>query len=649
MKILKKILKILLFLLILSALILLILYIYVKKNPIDIKTNNSYYIYDHNKKLVNSISDEWITLDNISQNLIDATISIEDKNFYSHHGFDYLRIIKSLYVNVVNKDNLQGASTITQQYAKNLFLDFNKTWKRKFKEAWFTFKLEANYSKDEILEGYLNTINYGNVYGIENASHYYFNKSAKDLTLAEASMLAGIPNSPNNYSPLVNEEKAKKRQKAVLNSMVKNKYITKQDADNAYNTNLTYYGHLETNNSNTIMYYQSAVMEELKSIETIPKSILETGGLKIYTYLDMDAQLELENNINDYITNEEIEVASVMMNPNNGGIIALIGGKNYKDSQFNRATQAKRQVGSTIKPFLYYTALENGFTASTTFTSEKTTFLFDNDKTYSPQNYNDKYGNKEISMATALAYSDNIYAVKTHLFLGEDALLDTLKRVGITAKLKANPSLALGSGEVNLLEMTSAYATLANTGYKVTGHFIKKVEDMDGNVLYEYDNKKDKILNSSITYILSELLTSTYNYNFIDYNYPTCYDITEKLTNKYAIKTGTTDTDHLIFGYNKNVVLGIWSGYDDSKESEVSDGKPLRYIWADTMEEYLKDKKVKWYKTPDNVVGVIVDPISGKPTTDNNKATMFYYIKGTEPNYEENLDTLIPTVKETTE
>ena len=147
--------------------------------------------------------------------------------------------------------------------------------------------------------------------------------------------------------------------------MVKNKYITEQEADDAYNTNLTYYGHLETNNSNTIMYYQSAVMEELESIETIPKSILETGGLKIYTYLDMDAQLELENNINEYITNEEIEVASVMMNPNNGGIIALIGGKNYKDSQFNRAIQAKRQVGSTIKPFLYYTALENGFTAST--------------------------------------------------------------------------------------------------------------------------------------------------------------------------------------------------------------------------------------------------------------------------------------------
>lgn len=649
MKILKKILKILLFLLILLALILLILYIYVKKNPIDIKINNSYYIYDQNNKLINSISDEWINLESISQNLINATISIEDKNFYSHHGFDYLRILKSLYINIVNKDNLQGASTITQQYAKNLFLDFNKTWKRKFKEAWFTFKLEANYSKDEILEGYLNTINYGNVYGIENASHYYFNKSAKDLTLAEAAMLAGIPNSPNNYSPLANEQKAKKRQKKVLNSMVKNKYITEQEADDAYNTKLTYYGHLETNNSNTIMYYQNAVMEELESIESIPKSILETGGLKIYTYLDMDAQLELENNINEYITNEEIEVASVMMNPSSGGIIALIGGKNYKDSQFNRATQAKRQVGSTIKPFLYYSALENGFTASTTFTSEKTTFLFDNDKTYSPQNYNDKYGNKEISMATALAYSDNIYAVKTHLFLGEDTLLDTLKRVGITAKLKANPSLALGSGEINLLEMTQAYSTFANTGYKVNGHFIKKVEDMDGNVLYEYKNKKDKIMNSSIIYILNELLTSTYNYNFIDYNYPTCYDITEKLTNKYSIKTGTTDTDHLIFGYNKNVVLGIWSGYDDSRESETSDGKPLRYIWADTMEEYLKDKKVKWYDIPDNVVGVIVDPISGKPTTDNNKATMFYYIKGTEPNYEENLDTLIPTIKENEE
>ena len=646
MKLIKKLLVIFTILILLLTIIYLILYLYVKKNPIDIKINNSYYIYDKDNKLVNSMSDEWIKLDSISDNLINATLAIEDKNFYKHHGFDYLRIMKSMYTNLTNKKIVEGASTITQQYAKNLFLDFNKTWERKLKEAWFTFKLETNYSKDEILEGYLNTINYGNVYGIENASHYYFNKSSKDLTLAEASMLAGIPNSPNNYSPIINETKAKQRQKVVLDSMVKNKFITESESDNAYNTKLTYYGHFETNNSKTLEYYQNAVMDELNDIKEIPKSILDTGGLKIYTYLDIDAQTNLENNINKYITNDEIEVSSIMMNPNNGGIIALIGGKNYQKSQYNRATQAKRQVGSTIKPFLYYSALENGFTASTTFTSEKTTFLFDNNKKYSPKNYNDNYGNKEISLATALAYSDNIYAVKTHLFLGEKNLIDMLRRVGINEKLKANPSLALGSGEISLLSMTNAYSSLANLGYKVKGHLIKKVEDMNGNTLYEYKNTKEKILNSSIVYILNELLTSTYNYNFIDYNYPTCYDITQKLTNKYSIKTGTTDNDHLIFGYNKDIVLSLWSGYDKDKTSEVSDGKPLRQIWADTIEEYHKTNKPKWYKIPDNVVGVLVDPITGKPTTDNKKATMFYYIKGTEPGYDDNLDTLIPTVKE---
>ena len=646
MKFIKKALVVFGILLLILLIIYFILYLYVKKNPIDIKTNNSYYIYDKDNNLVNSISDEWIKLDNISDNLIMATISIEDKNFYKHHGFDYARIIKSMITNITHKNIVEGASTITQQYAKNLFLDFNKTWKRKIKEAWLTFKLETNYSKKEILEGYLNTINYGNVYGIENASHYYFNKSSKDLTIAEASMLAGIPNSPSNYSPLINEKKAKKRQKVVLNAMVKNKYITINQANDAYNTKLTYYGHFTDNDSKTLEYYQTAVMNELKNIKSIPKSILDTGGLKIYTYLDTDAQKNLEDNINKYITNNDIEVASIMMNPNNGGVIALIGGKDYQKSEYNRAISAKRQVGSTIKPFLYYAALENGFTASSTFKSEKTTFLFDNDKTYSPKNYNDKYGNKDITMATALSYSDNIYAVKTHLFLGEEVLADTLKRVGIKDKIKANPSLALGSSEINLMDMTSAYGTLANLGYKTKGHLIKKVEDMNGNTLYEYKEQKEKILNSSITYILNELLTSTYNYNFIDYNYPTCYDITEKLTSKYAIKTGTTDNDHLIFGYNKDIVLSLWSGYDKNKKSEVTDGKPLRQIWADTIEQYHKNNKAKWYKIPDNIVGVLVDPITGIPTQDNKKATMFYYIKGTEPGYSDTLDTLIPTVKE---
>lgn len=613
-----------------------------------IENANEYLIYDNNEKIVSDLSDTWVNLDNISKHVIEATVAIEDKKFYKHSGFDYLRIAKSLYINFTSGENRQGASTISQQLSKNLFLTFDKTWERKIEEAWLTIQLETQYDKDDILEAYLNTINYGGIYGIENASKYYFHKNANELTLAEATILVGIPKSPSNYSPLINEENAKRRQLLILNTMVKQGVITESEKDAAYSEELTYYGTPEDNELKTLMYYQDAVMKELDTISNIPKSLLESGGLKIYTYLDLEAQTILENAMDKNVTNDNIQLAAIMMEPDTGHIIALTGGKNYSKSQYNRAISSKRQVGSTMKPFLYYAALENGFTESTTFTSEKTTFVFSESKTYSPSNYNQKYGDKAITMAAALAYSDNIYAVKTHIFLGENTLVDMAKRVGITSNLQAVPSLALGSGEISLYEMVSAYSTLANEGYKVDGKLIKRVEDMDGNVLYENKDDKEAVLNSSLVYILNEALTSTYNYNFIDYNYPTCYDITKSLTHKYAIKTGTTNNDHLIFGYNKNIVVGIWSGYDDGSESDVSNGRELRYMWRDIAEEYLKDKEVEWYSIPENVVGTLVDPISGEiAKSDNTKATMFYYIKGTEPSYKKtDLDDLIPTIKE---
>ncbi len=613
---------------------------------LDINASNGYYLYDNNSKLINGTSDQWIKLDDISKYLISATISIEDKNFYKHQGFDYPRILKSLYINFINGKTLQGASTITQQYAKNLFLEFDKTWERKLKEAWLTIRLESQYSKDEILEGYLNTINYGGVYGIENASYYYFNKSSKDLNLAEASILAGIPKSPSNYSPILNFEKAKERQYLVLKSMVNNKFITENEMDQAYNQELTFYGYLKDNNLKTLRYFQDAVMDELNTL-SLPTSFLETGGIKIYTTLDINAQKILEDSINKNFTKDELELASIVMDPNTGEVLALAGGKDYSKSQFNRALYAKRQVGSTLKPFLYYAALENGFTESTTFTSEETTFVFSNNKTYSPANYNNTYGNKNITMAAAISYSENIYAVKTHLFLGEETLVEMLKRVGITSNLEAIPSLALGSKEISLIDMVGAYSTLASSGYKTKPHFIKKIEDSSGNTLYEYKEYKEQVLNSSLTFIMNEILTSTYNYNFIDYNYPTCYDLKSKITKKYAIKTGTTDTDHLIFGYNSDVVVGIWSGYDDNRKSDASNGKYIKNVWADVIEEYTKDKEDNWYKMPSNVVGVLVNPISGKVADKNTKnATMFYYLKGTEPTYtDETLESLIPTIK----
>ena len=623
------------------------LYVYAKfDNKISIKSANSFYMYDNNNEIFNK-EDNWVSIKEISPNLINATISIEDKHFYNHVGFDYLRIMKAMTVNIKNMKNLEGASTITQQLAKNLFLDFDKTWERKIEEAWLTIKLESNFTKNEILEGYLNTINYGGVFGIENASIYYFGKSAKDLNLAEASILAGIPKSPTYYSPITNYDNAKMRQKIILNAMVNNKFINESEKEQAISEKLNIVGKYEKNNSNTLMYYQDAVIKELNSIKSIPKSFIKTGGLKIYTNLDLNTQIDLENNIEKYLKNDQdLQVASVMVNPNDGKIIALIGGRNYKKSEFNRAIESKRQVGSTLKPFLYYSALENGFTASTTFNSSKTTFVFSNDEKYSPKNYGDIYANKDITMAAALAYSDNIYAVKTHLFLGENNLVNMLNRIGITSNLSPVPSLALGTSEINIIDMTSSYSVFANNGYKIKPHLIEKIVDMNGKVLYKFNEDKKLILNQSTTYIMNELLSNCYNNVFVDYNYPTCINIASKVSNKYAIKTGTTDTDHLIFGYNPEIVLGIWSGYDNNDDTYPEVSTNIKLAWIDTIENYFKKNKATWYKKPDNIVGVPVNPITGELNT--NKNTILYYIKGTEPTTNNELDEFIPTLKEET-
>ncbi len=622
--------------------IYLIAWIYPKLN---INNSKNYYLYDKDSNLISG-TDEYSGIDAISPYLKNATLSIEDRHFYTHGGFDYLRIGKAMFNNIKSGKTTEGASTITQQYAKNLFLDFDKTWKRKITEAWLTVRLEVHYDKDKILEGYLNTINYGGVFGIANASEYYFGKDALDLNLAEASMLAGIPNWPSKYSPYIDYEASKERQLVVLNSMVRDNYITKEEADNAYNEELNFVTKSTRKELDSVRYFRDSVISELNKISSIPNSLLTTGGLKIYTTFDPKAQEAIESTINQYIKSD-IQVASIIMEPNTGAVLGLTGGVDYSKSQFNRATSSNRSVGSTIKPFLYYAALENGFTPSTTFTSEPTTFVFAENQTYSPTNYNDKYANKEISLAAAIAYSDNIYAVKTHLFLGENTLVETLKRVGITANLDSIPSLALGSQAISLIDMTTAYSTLANEGYKVKPYFINKVEDINGNVLYEYEPVKEAILNKSLVYVLDELLANTANPNFIDYSYPTSYMMMNRITKKYGIKTGTTEVDHLIIGFNKDAVVSIWSGYDDNRKLLDVDSYNNKYMWSDIIEKYLKDKEEAWYDIPNNVVGVLVEPVSGKIATDKSKnKTIMYYIKGTEPSSDYNLDDVIPTIKQ---
>ena len=632
----KKLFKLIKYLFIIMLISCIGIFVYIKLSPkLEINNANNLILYDSNNNVFfeGSQSKEWVDLDNISPYLINSTICTEDKNFYKHFGFDFFRILKASIINIKNRSTKQGASTITQQYAKNLFLSFDKTWKRKWDEAWYTIRIESNYSKDEILEGYLNTINYGHgQYGIAKASKYYFNKEPKDLTLAEASILTGIPKSPANYSPLVNYDLAKKRQLTVLNCLKKNGYITDDDLDNAYNEELVFKSSEEDDSINSIVYYQDAVMDELESISTIPKSYENIKELKVYTNLNIDMQKQLEITINETIPEDSaIQTSVVMMNPNTGGIVALIGGKNYLDSSYNRATQSMRQVGSTMKPYLYYAALENGFTTSSTFTSEPTTFNTDNN-TYSPKNYNDIYGNKPISMATAVAYSENIYAVKTHMFLGSDALINVARRVGITSKLEDIPSLPLGTNEISIIEMAAGYSAFANEGYKISPHFIEKVEDNDGNILYQNKNTKELVLNSSLTYILNNMLTATYDPDYIDYNYPTAISLSPKLTHKYSLKSGTTNSDNWNIGYNKDIVCAVWVGYDDNTSLVKSDYKYAQNIWFNSVEYYEKDKEVSWYTKPKNVSVVLVDPISGKPVDENApKKKFMYFIKGTEP------------------
>ncbi|MBR3161419.1 MAG: PBP1A family penicillin-binding protein [Bacilli bacterium] len=622
-----------LFFLFLTGNIILYTYCYITPKII-INKNQSYYLYDNENNLIFNENEDWVGISDISPYLIKATICIEDKYFYNHLGFDYPRIIKAMFNNVRSKSLSEGASTISQQYARNLFLNYDKNWNRKIDEAILAAEIETHYSKNKILEGYLNTINYGGVYGIENASWYYFGHSAKSLNIAEASMLAGIPQSPSNYSPLRNNKLAKKRQKQVLQSMYQNKIISIREKEEAYNSELIYIGKNKQGKLENALYFRDAVLNELNNIGSIPSSLIETGGLKIYTTLDSDAQEILENSVTDNMKNDDdMQVSGMMMNPNDGGVMAMIGGVDYSKSQFNRAISAKRQVGSIMKPILYYSALENGFTAASTFTSEKTTFNFANNKVYVPNNYNNTYANGAITMGAAISYSDNIYAVKTNLFMGENNLVNMSNKLGIISNLDPVPSLALGTSEISMIEMEEAYSSFANMGYKVESHFIDKVLDKNGNVLYKFNNDNDRILNSSLTYILSDMLTFTYDNSFVAYNYPTLISLLPKITKKYAIKSGTTDTDMWIIGYNKECVLSIWNGYDDNKIIENSAKGYHKNIWIDTMERYLKDKKDEWYDMPKDVVGVPINPITGDINKEDTKKKIFYFLRGTEPTY----------------
>ena len=625
------IIKLFILLFFITIIVCLGLYVYAFITPkFNINSNDSIYFYDKygNDIFVNN-DNNYVKLEDINENVINAIISIEDKNFYKHKGFDIFRIIKALFINLKSHSIKQGASTISQQYVKNLYLTFDKTWKRKIEEAILTIELETHYSKDEILEGYLNTIDFGaGNYGIKEASNYYFNKDPKDLTIEEATILVGIPKSPTYYNPILNYDNAKKRQKDVLNSMYKNKYIRKEDINKIYNKNLSFYGKYNKTELSSVYYYKDAVLNEMSNIKEIPSSVIQTDGIKIYTNLDIDVQKLLENNISKETNNTNMQVSSIVVEPRTGKIVALVGGKDYSKSQFNRATNSKRQVGSTIKPFLYYAALENGFTPSSTFLSERTTFNLGDDF-YSPQNANNIYANKNISMLLAIAYSDNIYAMKTHLFLGTDTLSKIIKRVKIKENIQDIASSCLGTSEINMIDYSNGFITLANEGKHEDAHIIEKITDSKGNILYEYKYKNEYILNKKYVYILNNLLTSTYDYSLVGYTSPTLISISNVLNGKYAIKSGSTSTDYWTIGYNNDYLVMVWAGNDDNSKVKSIDSKITKKIWANTIEN-IKDNKKTWYEIPNGITIDTIDPYSGESKINGH---ICYYEKGSEPSF----------------
>ncbi|MBY7144767.1 penicillin-binding protein [Virgibacillus sp. NKC19-3] len=578
----------------------------------------------------------WIDIEDMAPEVVDATLVIEDQHFYDHSGFDFKRIAGAILKNIGSLSLKEGASTLTQQYARNLYLSHEKTWVRKIKEAFYTIRLEMFYSKEEILEGYINTIYYGHgAYGIEAASHYFFNKSAEDLTLAESAMLAAVPNGPAYYSPFNNETNAVNRQTQILNLMQEEKKITDKDYQEAVQEELVYAEQAEGKEDKIGPYFQDAALKESAEILQLDQEDVRSGGFQIRTTLHTKHQEKLENQIEATINpTSDIEVGAIAMDPQTGGIQALVGGRDYEASAFNRTMEAKRMPGSTFKPFLYYAALEHGYTPSTMLMSKPTAFELENGEVYQPSNFNDNYANEPITLAQALSLSDNIYAVKTNMFLGPDMLADTAEEFGFTSDLPAVPSLALGTAAVSMEEMVNGYSMIANGGKRVVGHTVAEIIDQNGNTVFERDEEAgEQVLDPQSTFILTHMLTGMFDNELDGYMAVTGTSIAGKLTRIYAGKSGTTNSDSWMIGYSPSLVSGIWTGYDDNRSMEfVAESAYAKNIWSGFMEAAHQGKQQENFDIPNGVVGVPIDPKTGKRATPYCDASrVMFFEAGTEP------------------
>lgn len=532
----------------------------------------------------------YVELEKISPHTIHALIASEDKRFYQHHGLDYARIIKSAWNNLWNGRLSEGGSTITQQYARTIFLSNEKTFSRKLKEAWIARKIEMTYSKEEILEGYLNAAYFGhNLYGIDQASRYFFHKIPSALSVAESALLIGLLSSPTSYSPENNQTLAENKKNQVLKKMYEQKYITDREYLEATKEKLTYYFSFPNSTSSQMLYYYDGVIKELEERQ-LYTPYNQKIGLNVYSTFIPEIQSQIEQVLSQYHFSSEISV--IVMKPYTGDILAMVGGKNYQESPFNRALYAKRQTGSAIKPLLYYLGLENGMTPLTKMKSEPTTFYIDGIGEYAPRNANDQYAYRDITMLEAIALSDNIYATKTTLLLGSSSLQSLLKHFGIS-DAEANPTIGLGSNAMTPLQLTSIFNTFASEGAYYHPTFLKKVERKTGEILYQKAASPKFYLGRNSVIQLNYLLRSPFDQALKTYATPSMLGY--EPTARFSVKTGTTDSDRWIVGYNPQYTISVWMGNDDN--TLFKDGSIAKKIFQQIANAMMKRHKDYFYPT----------------------------------------------------
>jgi len=580
-----------------------------------------------------------VELEDIPITLQQATIAIEDKNFYNHFGLDIKGLFRAAYVNITHGQVMQGGSTISQQLAKNLFLSHERTFARKLEEAVMALQLERRYSKEEILQKYLNVIYYGHgQYGVEAASRYYFGKSVKDLTLSEAALLAGLPQSPYYLSPFVDLQASLARQETVLSAMVEEGYISAQEKEAALQQPLEFREKGVNNKREKVGAYfvdhlLQSVMKDL--LEDDPQ--LLSRGVKIYTTLDKQMQMAAEQATDKipqcYVDEKGVsqpQGALIAIEPATGYVRAMVGGRSYNETNFNRATQASRSPGSSFKPFLYAAALENGYTADTRVNCEEVEFALPGGDVYKPTDFSGGYHWKPLTVREAIRKSCNVVAVKINADLGPELAAEYANKMGsFSSEIKPILSLPLGSNEVTLLEMVTGYIPLANGGITSTPIFITKIEDAKGRVIFSQEEKHTVAIDPRTAYILTDILKDVLGPE------GTASNIGENLGRPAAAKTGTAENfkNAYIVGYTPDIVVGAYVGDDHNKSLGNVSSVIVGPFWRDFFINALHDLPPRDFTRPDGIVEVTICAETGLLQNPNCPGAGYQelFIAGTEP------------------